>query len=350
MRLLRPHCLEELSSAFEQLDAGEDVALLAPDSQLRPDAPPAAGSVGVTSSGSTGVPRMVWHLWKTFRAGAAQRPEISGWNWAAPYNPSSFAGAHVALQAWIGHGAAFSLIGEWKKIWATLNRERIDAISATPTFLDLLLQTESGSPEWHPRQVTIGGEPLRPATGARLAARFPRSRFTAIYATAELGVLALSHRVDGWYEVGSLVRRWPEWRITGGILEVRHCSAWQSTGDTVDLRGDLLRVIGRARDVANVAGTKINLAEVSYLAEQVPGVLRAVALAEPSAVTGQIVFLKFAVDPHCEPERVTGELQEHLRAHLRKEAWPRRWQLDDVAPFNNAKRIVGNATATDPIG
>jgi acyl-coenzyme A synthetase/AMP-(fatty) acid ligase len=84
-----------------------------------------------------------------------------------------------------------------------------------------------------------------------------------------------THRLDGWYEIESLAKRHPHWRVNAGVLEVQLGEHWQTTGDQVELKGDLLRVIGRADAVANVAGTKVSHAEVSDLAEQVLGVRRA---------------------------------------------------------------------------
>lgn len=97
-------------------------------------------------------------------------------------------------------------------------------------------------------------------------------------------------------------------------------------------------MIGRADNVANVAGTKVSLGDVTSLAEQVPGVRRAIAVAEPNGVTGQIVCLRYALDHLVDESATTARLEQHLRNHLPKEAWPRRWVLDAVAPATNGKR------------
>jgi acyl-coenzyme A synthetase/AMP-(fatty) acid ligase len=301
---------------------------------------PASGAwLGVNSSGSTGVPKLVWRAWSDLRHEARDTDLVRGWTWASPFLPHTFAGVQVALQAWASHGQVLFVDAAWDQTWARLKAAHVDALSCTPTFLDLLLQNEpSDRPGWHPRQITLGGEVLRPAVGQRVARRFPATRVTVIYAAAEHGVLLKTHRLDGWYETDGFRRRGLEWRVQDGRLELKRGDNWLTTGDQVEVKGDLMRVVGRADAVANVAGTKVSLAEVAELAEQVPGVRRALAVAEPSPVTGQIVCLKYAVEPGAAPAAVLEALQAHLRQHLRKEAWPRRWELDEVGIGHNAKR------------
>lgn len=368
MQWAEPTELADLFPVFAALGQGQTVGLL-PGASVLPPAPlpPAEGEnlLGVCSSGSTGRPKLIWRRWRDLCANPARSDQLQGWTWASPFEPFTFAGVQVALQAWASGGKVLSLGRDWGVAWHTLRNGAVDALSCTPTYVDLLLQNEppetvkTGNEEEERgrererspaqetkrpraglslRQITLGGEALRPALGTRLARRFPNTRFTVIYATAELGVLMKSHRLDGWYEVNSLAKRFHRWRVNDHVLEVLPGELWQTTGDLVELNGDLLRVVGRANAVANVAGTKVSLAEVSELAEQVPGVRRAVAVAEPSPITGQIVCLKYATDPACDTGAVATALQAHLQSRLRKEAWPRKWVLDDLGPEVNAKR------------
>lgn len=344
IRQFRPRVFAEVSPAFDELDAGQTVGVLPPgDVEVCWSDAPAAGGpwIGVTSSGSTGTPKLVWRNWADLKAAASRQPWVSAWVWASPFDPWGFAGLQVAVQAWANAGRAISLRGDWPMIWRTLREEPADALSATPTFCDLLLQNEPGEgTAWTPRQVSLGGEPLRPALGQRLSARWPDARFTVIYAAAEFGVLLKTHRLDGWYETDALDRRGLEWRVRDGVLEVRGEEGWRSTADRVETRGGLMRVIGRADQVANVAGTKVNLAEIGLLAEEVPGVARAVAVAEPNPVTGQVVCLRYAPAPGEDPAQVRQRLEAHLFPRLSKAGWPRDWVVDELAPAQNAKRRV----------
>lgn len=339
-----------LFEAFTVLERGVSVALVPPSGM--PGGPviaaPPSGDVwvGVTSSGSTGRPKLVWRSWAELKAQASRREDHEGWCWATPYEPWSFAGVQVAVQAWAAGGRLVLLDRPSPASWEVLVAAEVDALSCTPTFADLLLQHEPAGCEWAPRQVTLGGEPLRAATGARLRRRWPASRFLCVYASAELGILMRTHRLDGWYEVRSLEKHWPLWRVReDGVLEVAQREGegrwqWRSTGDLVEVQGERLRVIGRADQVANVGGTKVSLAMVAECAEEVDGVRRAVAVAVPNAVTGQVVGLRYTIEPGRDEEEIEAALQAHLRKRLPKAAWPRDWQVAEVGPEVNAKRRV----------
>lgn len=343
--VLYPGDLNEAFAAFALLEAGRCVALLPAGMELDVGAatPGASGaSIAVTSSGSTGRPKLVWREWETLKGSASRHPAVAGWRWAAPYDPWSFAGAQVAVQAWVGGGGVLSLSANWQQTWRRLEAERIDALSCTPTFVDLLLQNEpAGGSRWQPRQLTLGGESLRAGTADRIRRRWPDTRGTAVYASAEFGVVMKTSRLDGWYEIGDLEKRWPRWRIVDGTLELGVGPAgWASTGDQAEQRSGLLRIVGRSDQVANVAGTKVSLAHVAALAEEVPGVRRARASAKANSVTGQVVVLHFEVERDAEAEQVRPELERSLRARLPKAAWPRDWVEEEVGLAGNAKRAL----------
>jgi len=357
-----PTSLEELFEVFECLDGGEDV-LLQPGSahksaenlaqqvsgniQSRFKAPSRApeGSprLGIRSSGSTGEPKLIWRAWTDLCNEISVAALWKRWTWASPYDPHTFAGVQVALQARANGGMVISLKGNCDAAWQLLQENHVQALACTPTFIDLLIQSQSEiqpNCQWQPKQITLGGEVLRGGLGTRLRNRFPSARFTAVYATTELGIIFKTHRLDGWYELKWLDDHSICWRVNEEILEIQKGESWRATGDQVEIKDGLVRVVGRADAIANVAGTKVNLAEVSDLAETVPGVRRALAVAESNLITGQIVCLKYAVDSDFDEREVTRSLKLYLQNNLQKEAWPRRWDLDPLKPARNAKRAA----------
>jgi long-chain acyl-CoA synthetase len=297
--------------------------------------------LGLSSSGSTGEPKLIWRAWTDLFSEISVAALWNGWTWASPYDPNTFAGVQIALQAWANEGEVISLKGNCDAAWDLLHKNHTEALACTPTFADLLIQSEiQPKSRWQPKQITLGGEVLRHGLGNRLRNRFPSTRFTVIYATTELGIILKTHRLDGWYELNWLEDHSICRRINGETLEIQKGEGWRTTGDKVEIKGDLIRVVGRADAIANVAGTKVNLAEISDLAEAVPGVRRALAVAEPSLITGEIVCLRYAVDPDFDECEVTRSLKLYLQNNLQKEAWPRRWDLDPLQPVRNAKRAV----------
>ncbi len=328
--LFLPSRLEDLAEVFGKLGGGRSILLADSFDCGTTPVPGGAGPwLGVRTSGTTGQPGTCWHRWDGLRMNAVAASGYRGWVWASPFRADSFAGVQVALQAWVSSGRAVSLAGAWSEQWKLLERLRPQAVCATPTYLDLLAVSEAdfrpAGGGWSPQQVTLGGEPLRETVGARLKARFPGARFTLVYAAAEWGLIAKTGRVDGWFEAGDRVSGWSDWRVNEGVLELFREGKWLATGDLAEEQEGRVRILGRASAVANVGGTKVRLAAVEVLAESVPGVRMARAVAEANPVTGQVVGLRYSVLPGADSERVRVALETCLRANLPKAAWPRVW-------------------------
>lgn len=359
--------LSDLFPVFQRLERGESFRVT-PDGveAIAPGDAEGTATLSFVTSGTTGSAKTVTWKWKEIRAFAVQSERIGHWKWASPFQPWTFAGIQVALQAWTTGGDAVSLEADWDRSRSQL--KQTDALCCTPTYADLLLQsdigwelTESGklgrreagrsatSDFGDQRskvvsrpiakgngsrardsggvpnvvQVTLGGEPLRARLGERLKRGFPNAEFTVVYAASELGVILKTHRVDGWFETSGF--RVP-WRIADGTLEIRNWGEWKSTWDRVEVQDDLIRVIGRADEVANVGGTKVFLPLVAAAAECVAGVRRARATAYESPVAGQVVELEFSVEAGCDPETIQRSIKSRLQAELPKPAWPRVWR------------------------
>ena len=217
----------------------------------------------------------------------------------------------------------------------------VDALSCTPTFLDLLLRhggTELAACQ--PRQITLGGEPLRPRAAEVFRKAFPKTEFRLIYASAEFGVLLKTSRLDGWFEVAALEKRYPVWKAEHGELHLWHEEQWKPTGDLVELSNGRIRVLGRVNAVANVGGTKVSLGEVERAAEEFPGVWQARAFAMENPVTGEVVGLRVTPEKGCDATRLPADLEGWLRGRLPKPAWPRCWEFAEPVLGPNTKEAL----------
>ncbi len=349
--------LAELADVFLELEAGHSVTLVANDDgstsvfrtrKFNSRAKDRRPVLIFGTSGSMGLPKLISRSWEELKKEIRRSP---AWTWGSPFKPWSYAGVQVALQAWAMGGRIFSLPTRPSAAAALLAGNAIHALSCTPTFLDLLMEWESGcsskcQDSRRLSQITLGGEPVRPAFGRRVLEFFPSSHVTSIYATSELGVLLKANRLDGWHDAEFLNSRCKAWRIRSGILEVFSEGQWRTTGDLVATKHEgersLLRVLGRADAIANVGGTKISLAGIGALAESVAGVRRATAFALPSPVTGQIVALKYSPEAKVDLEDLRRRVEGTLRSRLAKPAWPRAWIVGKIEPEKNGKRAVRN--------
>jgi len=201
------------------------------------------------------------------------------------------------------------------------------------------MATPADGGAWNPRQITLGGEVLHPRAGAWFAARFPRARFTVVYAAAEFGLLLKTRRLDGWYELESFSRR-HAWRAAAEGVELRRGETWHLLPDVLEFRGELVRVAGRRDQVANVGGAKVDLNQVAAAALGVPGVLRALPGWVADPILGQIVTLQCELEPGASELALRPLLEIRLRETLAKPAWPRRWDFGPIPLGPNVKQIL----------
>lgn len=371
MRWVEPNQLQDLFPVLGWLQRGESVVIMPPGDLVASDALPdvrigcpashrrLGNWVGLWSSGTTRRPKLVCHSWEKLSSAirhiearatcgtpwSGRRSESPPKCWASPFEPWTYAGFQVALCAWATGGQVISFSNDWTSNAKILREYRPDGFSVTPTFIGLLMRLKE-SEICTPSHIAVGGEPISVGLGAQLPRRFPTARFTAIYASTELGILMRSRRIDGWYPAISLSKRFREWRILSDVLWVRVDDVWQSTGDLVDYQNGWMRVIGRSDRIANVAGEKVRLDEVGERALEVPGVKSAVAFAQFTGVTGQVVGLRFSIDETESVPEIRGRLERHLRLALPKPAWPRYWEIGECATANG-KTVSNREQWTD---
>ena len=342
---------EKLCTRFEQLDQGRSIPLIG-------DGSPSAGLIGagawigLNSSGTTGFPHPVWLSWGAFKGSIKVSSSRKGWVWATGFLPGSYAGAQVAAQAWLEGGKVLFLNTVGRETWNVLEQESVAALSATPTFVDLLLASKGPEDRWCPRTLILGGEVLRPQVGERLRGRFPGTRIHLVYASSELGVILRTRRLDGLFELTGLDARFQGWRLTEngpttggriGHLELLLHDEWRSTGDVAESVFEpsghaCLRLVGRYDAVANVGGKKVNLGAVTSVAESVPGVVRAVAWSEPNAVVGEIVGLRVELKPGLDWAEVKSSVEQRFWENFPKPGWPRVWEVGAIGLGANGKR------------
>lgn len=300
------------------------------------------GWIGVYSSGSTGKPKLVWQRITPLRDACSRHPRNAACTWATCFEASTFAGIQVAIQAVHSGGKVLSLNHDWSKNHKQLSRLKPDILAATPTFLDLLIHSQPPLEKqpWQPRQITLGGEPLRSVQGSLFQERFPESRFTLIYASAEMGVIAKTNRIDGWYPIVSLRNRYKNWRINDGELELQSNGTWKGTGDHCSFKGDYFCIHGRIDRVVNVGGHKVNLDTVESLAESFPGINRALAYAKKNPITGNVIALVLEASTISGKQTALDHLLRSMQSRLPKHAWPRSISWGKIPEQKNGKRAI----------
>jgi long-chain acyl-CoA synthetase len=184
-------------------------------------------------------------------------------------------------------------------------RHRVNLLSTSPTFLNLLLL--SGEYLRHDLSslslITYGTEPMPAITLERTHAAFPNVRLLQTYGLSELGMLQSQSRESNslWMRVGG---EGYETKIVDGRLFVRAASAmlgylnapspfdangFLDTGDLAEVDGDWLRIVGRKSEVIHVSGNKVFPLEVENALLALDNVEDVAVHGAPNPFTGQIV-------------------------------------------------------------
>ncbi len=217
-----------------------------------------------------------------------------------------------------------------------IEKNRIELLPATPSFLNLLLI--SGAHTRHDlsslKVISYGAEPMPASTLAGIRKTFPQVDLRQTYGMIELGVLrAKTRAVDSlWVKVGG---DGYQLRVVDGILQIKAESAmlgyinapspftddgYLITGDLVEQDGEWLRILGRQSDIINVGGQKVYPSEVEAVILEHRSVMDTVVYGELHPLTGKIVcadvVLSDGADEIASRKDIVGWCRKHLQPYM----------------------------------
>jgi acyl-CoA synthetase (AMP-forming)/AMP-acid ligase II len=318
----------------------------------------------VFSSGSTGTPKGILHDCE--RVLGKFVVERRGWRTILFLMLDHFGGLNTLLAcAAYGGVAVCPEQRSPEAVCRAIEMGRADLLPTTPTFLNMILLSRP----WDRfdvssvRLITYGAEPMPEVTLRRVAAAFPLAQLKQTYGLSELGVLHSQSpdRTSLWLKVGG-----PgfETRVVNGVLHVRSSSSmvgylnapspidadgWMSTGDLVEERDGMIRVIGRLSEAINVGGQKVFPAEVETVLLEADNIAGAVVSGTAHALLGQAVTAKVSLVEPEEPSILSSRLRRHCRERLAKFKVPMRFEVvdsRDLATERGKKRRSPAASET----
>lgn len=217
-------------------------------------------------------------------------------------------------------------------ICRVIERHRIQLLPTTPTFLNMLLLSEShkaydlSSLE----VVSYGAEPMPAATLSAISKLLPKVKFRQLYGLTELGILPTKPEMSGslWLSVGN---NGCECRVVDGVLWVRAETAmlgylnapspfdndgWFNTGDAVEQKNGYLRVLGRESELINVGGEKVFPAEVENVILQMANIKDVSVTGKANPITGQVVVARIELDQPEDPQALEKRVRLFCKDHL----------------------------------
>jgi long-chain acyl-CoA synthetase len=239
-----------------------------------------------------------------------------------------------------------------------VEKHRVELLPTSPTFLNLMLLSESYRRYdlSSLQTITYGTEPMSDTVLKRLHQLFPHVALRQTYGLSEVGILrSKSSSSDSlWIKIGG---EGYETRIVDSILEIKAKSAmlgylnfpspftadgWFSTGDAVEVEGDYLKILGRKSEQINVGGEKVFPTEIENVILELPTVADVTVYGEKNAITGEIVCADItpAIEV-CEPEReFVAEIKQHCRSKLQRYKVPVKIKIVDDRQYSDRFKKV----------
>jgi len=242
-----------------KLDSVEDLIIAIKDSKSQ---------VGIYSSGSTGVPKLIYQPVSRLLNSVREDESYRSSRWGFTYNPSHSAGIQVFLQVICNRGTLYDLYKcDRPQILDTISNHQITHLSATPTFYRMLAPYDF---EWTSiKSLTFNGEKSTLDLINQIKSNCPNARIRNIYGSTESGPLMSSETTI--FKVPKRLKG--KVKVESGELLIKSKIISKSvTGDDWYHTGDLVKVVSeeplsiefltRKSNVLNVGGQNVNPQEV----------------------------------------------------------------------------------------
>jgi acyl-coenzyme A synthetase/AMP-(fatty) acid ligase len=235
-------------------------------------------------------------------------------------------------------------------VCSAIERYRVELLPTSPTFLNLLLISESY--KRHDlsslKRITYGTEVMPERTLHRIREILPGVELQQTYGLSEIGIMrSKSQNSDSlWVKLGGEDF---ETKVCNGTLWVKARSAmlgylnapspfdeegWFDTSDAVEVNGEYMRILGRKSEIINVGGEKVYPAEVESILLELPNVEDVTVAGEPNPITGQTVVARFNVIERENPAEFRKRVREFCRGKLANYKIPAKIEIVDAHQYS----------------
>lgn len=245
-----------------------------------------------------------------------------------------------------------------KHICESIEKYKVNVISASPTFLNLLLLSEAYN-DYNLSSLQIigyGSEPMPAWLLNKLNAVFPTVVFQQKYGLSETNAIrirskskdSLFFKIDDSsveFRVidNELWLRSPS--VFSGYLDVTDNSGtkdgWFNTGDMVETDAEgYMKVLGRKSDIINVGGEKVFPAEVESALAEIPFIKDCQVFAEKSLITGNIISANVVSSSDKAFSEQKNEIRAILIKRLNRYKIPVKFYFVDAITYNDRMKKV----------
>lgn len=213
-----------------------------------------------------------------------------------------------------------------------IEKFKVELLPASPSFLNLMLLSHAPD-RWDLSSLQIisyGTEPMPENLLKQLNRAFPKVSLRQTYGLIELGVLRSKSENNEslWVKIGG---DGYEIRVVDGMLQIKAESAtlgylnaqspftedgWFITGDSVEVKGDYFRILGRKSEIINVGGEKVFPQEVENTILELENIKSVTVFGEKNPLLGNIVCAKIQLIGETDHKNFTAELKRYCNEKM----------------------------------
>lgn len=269
------------------------------------------------SSGSTGKPKAMVHNLDTLIDSFKDKKEKS-MNMLVFLMFDHIGGLNTVFNTLcMGASLIIPKIKDAKTICELIEKYKIMVLPSSPTFLNLILISEEykNYDLSSLRMITYGTETMPQSLLLKLKEVFPKVKFLQTFGTSETGISTTSSKssnslfmkledINGEYKIveNELWLR-SKTQVLGYLnasMDSFTSDGWFKTGDLVEVDGEYIKIIGRAKEVINVGGQKVLPSEIESIILEMEDISDCMVYGEQNAITGQTVVCDVVLNKSIE--------------------------------------------------
>jgi len=218
------------------------------------------------------------------------------------------------------------------EVLKAVDKYKIQLLPTSPTFINLILLSEAY--KRHDlnslKTISYGTEPMPESTLKRFHELFPSIKMLQTYGLSEVGILRSKSKSSDslWVKVGG---EGFQTQVVDGILQIKAKSAmlgylnapslftedgWFNTGDSVEVDGEYIKILGRKSEIINVGGEKVYPAEVESVIQEMNNVAEVTIYGEKNPIMGNIVCAQVNLKEDEDHKRFSLRLKKYCREKL----------------------------------
>jgi len=287
--------------------------------------------ISLFTSGTTGQPKKVIHTIQSLIRNVRKSNQYDNDVWAFAYNPTHMAGLQVFFQAFLNLNSIINVFYQCRnEIYKSLEKFSITHISGTPTFYRLLMPFDKSFNSV--KRVTLGGEKSDTKLYNFIEQIFPKARINNIYASTE--ACSLFSAKGEFFQIPEVIK--DKIKVIDNELYIHKSLLGKSesfvlkddyyrTSDIiewVDIEKGLFCFKGRANELINIGGYKVNPSEIESIIYQLPHIVQVVVYGKSNSVLGNILCADIVLERE---NRITElSIRQYLKTLVQEYKIPRR--------------------------